>query len=66
VPSRKAFWMRAVEVARQGTTLVLASHDYEQLAGEIQPTSVHLIEARNIISLDSEETPSRWTERMER
>ena len=34
VPSRKAFWSRAVEVARQGTTLVLATHDYEQLAGE--------------------------------
>ena len=66
VPSRRAFWTRAVEVARQGTTLVLATHDYEQLAGELQPSSVHLIEARNIIALDPSETPSRWTERMER
>lgn len=66
VPSRRAFWSRAVEAARQGTTLVLATHDYEQLTGEIQPSSVHLIEASSIISLDPEETPSRWTERMER
>ena len=66
VPSRKAFWTRAVEVARQGTTLVLATHDYEQLAGEIQPSSVHLIEAKNIVALDPRETPSQWTERMER
>ena len=66
VPSRKAFWTHAVQEARQGTTLVLATHDYEQLAGEIQPSSVHLIEAMNIISLNPEETPSRWTERMER
>lgn len=57
VPSRRAFWSRAVEATGQGTTLVLATHDYEQLAGEIQPSSVHLIEARNIISLDPEETP---------
>lgn len=66
VPSRRAFWSRAVEATGQGTTLVLATHDYEQLAGEIQPSSVHLIEARNIISLDPEETPSQWTKRMER
>jgi ABC-type cobalamin/Fe3+-siderophores transport system ATPase subunit len=66
VPSRRAFWTRAVEVAKQGTTLVLATHDYEQLAGEIQPSSVHLIEAKNIIALDPRETPSQWTERMER
>lgn len=66
VPSRRAFWSRAVEVAGQGTTLVLATHDYEQLAGELQPSSVHLIEAKNIIKLDPRETPSRWTERMER
>ena len=66
VPSRRAFWSRAVEATGQGATLVLATHDYEQLAGEIQPSSVHLIEARNIISLDPEETPSQWTKRMER
>ncbi|MGB2385472.1 MAG: ABC transporter ATP-binding protein, partial [Flavobacteriales bacterium] len=36
VPSRRAFWSRAVEATGQGTTLVLATHDYEQLAGEIQ------------------------------
>lgn len=66
VPSRRAFWSRAVEATGQGTTLVLATHDYEQLAGEIQPSSVHLIEARNIISLDPVETPSQWTKRMER
>lgn len=66
VPSRKAFWSRAVEVARHGTTLVLATHDYEQLAGEIQPSTVHLIEARNIIELDPSETPLQWTKRMER
>lgn len=66
VPSRRAFWTRAVEVARQGTTLVLATHDYEHLAGELQPSSVHLIEAKNIVALDPRETPSQWTERMER
>ena len=66
VPSRRAFWTRAVEVARQGTTLVLATHDYEQLAGALQPSSVHLIEAKNIVALDPRETPSQWTERMER
>lgn len=65
VPSRRAFWTRAVEVARQGTTLVLATHDYEQLAGELQPSSVHLIEAKNIVALDPRESPSQWTERME-
>ena len=66
VPSRRAFWSRAVEATGQGTTLVLATHDYEQLAGEIQPSSVHLIEAKNIFALDPRETPSQWTERMER
>ena len=65
VPSRRVFWTRAVEVARQGTTLVLATHDYEQLAGELQPSSVHLIEAKNIVALDPRESPSQWTERME-
>lgn len=66
VPSRKAFWTRAVQAAKQGTTLVLATHDYEQLAGAVEPASVHLIEAMKVVALDPKESPSDWTERMER
>ena len=66
VPSRRAFWTRAVQVAKQGTTLVLATHDYEQLAGAVEPASVHLIEAMKVVALDPKESPSDWTERMER
>ena len=66
VPSRKAFWTRAVQVAEQGTTLVLATHDYEQLVGEVEPASVHLIEAMKVVALDPKASPSHWTERMER
>ena len=66
VPSRRAFWTRAIQVAEQGTTLVLATHDYEQLAGEVEPASVHLIEAMEVVALDPKESPSRWTQRMDR
>lgn len=66
VPSRKAFWTSAVQVAKQGTTLIMATHDYEQLAGEVEPASVHLIEAKNVAALNPKEPPSHWTERMER
>jgi iron complex transport system ATP-binding protein len=66
VPSRRAFWTHAVQVAEQGTTLVLATHDYEQLAGEVEPASVHLIEAMKVVALDPKESPSHWTQRMDR
>ncbi len=65
VPSRKAFWNHAVEVTEQGTTIFLASHDYEQLAKSVSIASAHLIEAKGIVPLDPRESPQKWTKRME-
>ena len=65
VPSRKAFWKHAVEVSGQGMSIVLATHDYEHLAGSIALASVHLIEERGVHALNPAESPLRWTQRME-
>ena len=49
----RAFWTPWTSPFKARTiVLVLATHDYEQLAGEIQPSSVNLIEAKNIFALD--------------
>lgn len=65
VPSRKVFWKHAIEVAKNGTTIVLATHDYEHLATSVDLASVHLIEAKGVASLDALESPLQWTKRME-
>jgi iron complex transport system ATP-binding protein len=65
VPSRKAFWKHAVDVAVQGTTIVLATHDYEHLAGAVKLASVHLVAAQSVRALDPSGPPQGWTERMQ-
>ena len=65
VPSRKTFWKHAVDVAVQGTTIVLATHDYEHLAGAVKLASVHLVGAQSVKALDPSGPPQGWTERMQ-
>ena len=65
VPSRKAFWKHAVDVADQGTTIVLATHDYEHLAGAVKLASVHLVASQSVMALDPSGPPKGWTERMQ-
>ncbi len=65
VPSRKAFWKHAVDVADQGTTIVLATHDYEHLAGAVKLASVHLVASQSVKALDPSGPPQGWTERMQ-
>ena len=65
VPSRKAFWKHAVDVADQDTTIVLATHDYEHLAGAVKLASVHLVASQSVKALDPSGPPQGWTERMQ-
>jgi hypothetical protein len=54
-----------VDVADQGTTIVLATHDYEHLAEAVKLASVHLVAAQSVKALDPSGPPQGWTERMQ-
>lgn len=64
VPARKAFWNMAEEHARKGCGLIVATHDYAELANMEMLASVTLVKNGALTSLDPLQTAEEWTAQM--
>lgn len=64
VPSKRVFWEQLRHAAARGQQLVLATHDYEYIAGQGLQGTVHGITGRRIEALDPDSSANDWTDWM--
>ena len=64
VPSKRVFWEQLQHAALRGQQLVLATHDYEYIAGQGLQGTVHGIRDRRIEALDPTGSAHDWTDWM--